>query len=323
MILALLLTGALLSLAGSSPIAQVADLVLARGDVWIQDVTVISAERSVPVEHAHVVLRGDRVHSVATARPRGAATGVTVIDGSGMYVVPGLIDGHVHLTEIPGMTLDQQQAMPGVVEAYFRQLPRSYLYFGFTAVVDLIVTDRERLDRIRAAEVGPAIFNCGGALALANGYPMNYLPTTIREVLRDSGGVSVEQVPMAALRRIRERPRLATVYIAAQGGRVIFGSDTPSGLIYGNPPGYNGYLELREMEAAGLSPRPILTAATIENAQLLRLADYGTIEPGKIASLLVLRENPLLSTSAFDTIETVIVKGRTIPRATLAADTGR
>ena len=33
---------------------------LAPGDIWIQDVTLISAERAMPVPHAHVVVRGAR-----------------------------------------------------------------------------------------------------------------------------------------------------------------------------------------------------------------------------------------------------------------------
>jgi imidazolonepropionase-like amidohydrolase len=88
-----------------------------------------------------------------------------------------------------------------------------------------------------------------------------------------------------------------------------------------NPPGYNGYLELREMEAVGMSPRQVLAAATLESARLFGLEkDYGSVAPGKFGSLLLLREDPLASTTAFDTIETVIVKGRVVPRPTLAVN---
>lgn len=47
--------------------------------------------------------------------------------------------------------------------------------------------------------------------------------------------------------------------------------------------------------------------------------DYGTIEPGKIASLLILRSDPLASTAAFDDIETVVVKGHAVVREMLSA----
>jgi imidazolonepropionase-like amidohydrolase len=119
---------------------------------------------------------------------------------------------------------------------------------------------------------------------------------------------------------IQQQGQRAAKYFADSGGHIFFGSDTPSAPTYANPPGYNGYLELRELEAAGLSPRLLLTAATTENARWFALNDYGTIEPGKIANLLLLRDNPLASTRAFDTIEIVIVGGRVVPRAILSAN---
>ena len=39
----------------------------------------------------------------------------------------------------------------------------------------------------------------------------------------------------------------------------------------------------------------------------------------EIASLLILRSDPLASTAAFDAIETVIVKGRVVRREALSA----
>ena len=123
----------------------------------------------------------------------------------------------------------------------------------------------------------------------------------------------------AVLADIQVRGQRAAVYFAREGGRILFGSDTPSAPTYANPPGYNGYLELRELEAAGISTKQLLSAATIENARFFGLADYGTVEVGKVASLLLLRSDPLASTAAFDTIETVIVKGKVIQREELSA----
>jgi len=466
--------------------------VLLPGDIWIRDVTVVSAERNAPLEHAHVVIRGRDIVSVDAPPPRDAPAGVTAIDGAGRYLTAGLIDGHVHLAGVPGMTDAQEQARPELAAAYDRQLPRSYLYFGFTAVVDLNVVDRPRLERLRVADIGPAIFDCGNGLSLANGYPMAYLPPTERfdrfpnflydpaqaknipakyaaadhspdaDVARAAAGGAIcikafyergfgelaNKLPLPTpemMRAVREAshrhglplllhanalyshrfaaetgvdavvhgmwnqdgdttsglsaevrrvldaeqqagvgmmptsrvitgladlflptflndPHLeqvlpaavlswyrtdeaawfkrqtgmpanapdillgvqrdglrAAVYFVSHGGRLLFGSDTPSAPTYANPPGYNGYLELRELEAGGLTPRQLLTAATLENARFFKLTNYGTVEAGKIASLLLLRENPLASTTAFDSIETVIVAGRVASRASLAA----
>ena len=101
---------------------------------------------------------------------------------------------------------------------------------------------------------------------------------------------------------------------------MVFGSDTPSAPTYANPPGYNGYLEMLALEKAGITPRQILVAATSANAELFGIAaDYGTIQPGKRAQLLVLAADPLSSVTAFDTIETVIIGDRVVARADLAA----
>jgi imidazolonepropionase-like amidohydrolase len=59
----------------------------------------------------------------------------------------------------------------------------------------------------------------------------------------------------------------------------------------------------------------------MEAAGLFGLSrDYGTVEAGKIANLLLLTADPRTSVTAFDKVETVIVKGRAVQRASLAAD---
>jgi imidazolonepropionase-like amidohydrolase len=112
----------------------------------------------------------------------------------------------------------------------------------------------------------------------------------------------------------------ATAYLIAHKGRILLGSDTPSGPFFTNPPGLNTWKELRHLAAAGLSPRGILEAATRRNAQVFGLSDRGTIEPGKAADLLLLSADPLKSVEAWDSIESVIVRGSVIPRESLAAE---
>src|SRR5215467_13798264 len=152
---------------------------LVPGDVWIRDVTVVSPERDVSLPHGQVVIRAGRIASVGVESP-GPAPGITVVDGAGKFLTPGLIDGHVHLAEVPGMSPADVASDSSLVAAYFRQLPRSYLYFGFTTVVDLNVIDRARVEEIRRAELGPAVFDCGNALEIANGYLMASMPPAER-----------------------------------------------------------------------------------------------------------------------------------------------
>lgn len=459
------------------------------GELVIRDVTVISPERAMPLEGAYVRIRQGRIEDVS-AEPLVADE---EIDGSNMYLIPGLIDGHVHLADILG------QPPMDLIPAYEAQLPRSYLYFGYTTLVDLHVVDRQFLDRFEQSPIHPDLYDCDAALVLANGYPMVFAPPedrfrNVRNFLYDvrqadaipgefdpedyspaanvarvaeAGGVcvkvhwedgfgtntswptptpemirkvvaesearslivaihansylaqrfavdvgvdlivhgmwnwdgeqsasgipgSIEEVLDTIVRErigymptlqviegqglmfdpeFLSRPATAAVlpaqliewyrtrdgrsfaeerraesrgaddttmrmrfsnaaqpanivvrYLAERNANFVFGSDTPSGPIYGNPPGYNGYLEMQLLVEAGMSLSQLFSAVTISAAEAFSLDDrYGTVESGKVANLLLLKRNPLQTVEAYDSIETVIIHGRPIERATLSA----
>jgi imidazolonepropionase-like amidohydrolase len=100
----------------------------------------------------------------------------------------------------------------------------------------------------------------------------------------------------------------------------VFGTDTPSAPTYGNLPGLNGYLEMQQLHQAGLSLEQIFKAATINNTREFKLdSQVGTIEPGKVANLVLLRKSPLENVDAYDSIVTVWVHGTQVPRKSLAA----
>jgi hypothetical protein len=106
--------------------------------------------------------------------------GVTVVSGKGQFLVPGLIDSHVHVASVPGISFDQPESKSQMVKQYFQQLPRSYLYYGYTTVVDLLVADHQVLEDFRHAPLHPDLYDCGEPLVFANGYPMSYVPPAIR-----------------------------------------------------------------------------------------------------------------------------------------------
>jgi imidazolonepropionase-like amidohydrolase len=457
----------------------------------VSNVTVVSPERATPLEHAYVRILDGKIAELSERPLRGE----TQIDGTGRYLAPGLIDSHVHLGAIPGMRPDQEHAHPDIARAAREQIPRSYLYFGFTTLVDLNSTP-EAMARWKIHDPAPDTYFCGAA-ALIDAYPMVYTPKparykeypymlvepqagavlppgveaaqhspqtvvahmkadgaicvktffergfgdmhdlpvpqpqTIRalvgaahsaglpvlmhansaqaqtfgldtgvdilahglwstteqaasgvltpavksildrvvqtnigwqptmqvmyglkdllspEFLSDpklaqalprsliewygshegqwyhDGAESVAKTDPAALTALtvlRERVSAATGYLAQRDARLLFGSDTPSGPIYTNPPGLNGRLEMNHWIAAGVSEKKLFHALTIDNARMLHLDDrIGTVEPGKAANLLLLRASPLRSVEAYDTIETVFLHGHPIPRAELSA----
>jgi hypothetical protein len=99
---------------------------------------------------------------------------------------------------------------------------------------------------------------------------------------------------------------------------LILGSDTPAGDGFGNPPGLNGRLEMQDWADAGAPLSLILRAATLENAKALGLSrELGSIEVGKKADLLLLKDNPLSRVSAYDSIQTILLNGEPIARESL------
>ena len=76
-----------------------------------------------------------------------------------------------------------------------------------------------------------------------------------------------------------------------RGGRVTAGSD--SGFIYQ----LYGFAYIRELELlreAGFHPLEVIRSATLNGAEALGAAsELGTVEPGKLADLVIVAENPL------------------------------
>jgi imidazolonepropionase-like amidohydrolase len=71
--------------------------------------------------------------------------------------------------------------------------------------------------------------------------------------------------------------------------------------------------ELERLVVAGMSPAEALSTAHREAAELLRMADQiGTVEPGKLADLVVLNADPLTDISAVRQVHMVFKNGRRV-----------
>ena len=76
--------------------------------------------------------------------------------------------------------------------------------------------------------------------------------------------------------------------------------------------------ELQHLAAAGLPPADVLRAATLSPAQYFGLdAQYGTVETGKVADLVLLTANPLTDIRHTQRIDTVVFNGNVYDRAAL------
>jgi len=478
--------------------------------IWITGVTVVSPGNLEHIEKGSVLIENGRIARIDRNLKARRPAGSTVIDGSGQYLLPGLMDSHVHVSSIPGLGIVPDQVKlnepvaksyskhEAMVESYLKQMPRSYLYYGYTTLMDLVAPFPQELEDFRHQPLHPDLYSCNPSMPFANGYPMSYAPPKMRFKLfpnfiydpkqaasipaeykpeehtpaadvarvKSAGGICVKTffergfggvrnlpvmspevlseirkaatanglvlvmhansfeaqkfavdgdvdviahgmwnwgrlddasglpdkikdvldqivekkigyqatiqvlsglsayfdpeylnmrgipkvVPaeMAAWFKTPEgrwfkkeinegnspdkavyeglengpfhRVRLVVGYLGSKDANFLFGTDTPSAPTYGNLPGLNGYLEMKQLQKAGLSLAQILRAATINNAREFKLdSQIGTIEPGKVANLVMTTKNPLQTVDAYDSITTVFVHGKPIPRESLAA----
>ncbi|MEA2490048.1 MAG: hypothetical protein QOH21_1840 [Acidobacteriota bacterium] len=151
------------------------------GDVILHDVTVVDGGVR---PHVDVVMRGERIVRVG---PHVAhAADAEVIDGTGRYVVPGLIDMHVHVLTHPW---DDK----GALEPRFNReaslaMLRLLLQQGVTTIRDpgseteAAVTLRDLVNRGNVA--GPRIFTAGRIINASSFNPEPFLPVKTAEDVR-------------------------------------------------------------------------------------------------------------------------------------------
>ena len=155
--------------------AAQAQRVIHQGTV-IENVTLISPERATPLLHANVAIRDGRIVEIGTNLVAGPQA--RKIDGSGRFLIPGLIDSHVHVGDMTLLDDDAADAHPELVQAYRTQVPRSFLAFGFTTLVDLNM-GKETLAWFNAAPLHPNLYHCGPAVHTLGGYGAQRAPKDV------------------------------------------------------------------------------------------------------------------------------------------------
>jgi len=116
----------------------------------IKNISIISAERTSVLKNQNVLIEDGLIVSITPE----LVSADSVLDGSGKYLIPGLIDSHVHLRGVPGMLPAHEAKYPKLAEQAKAQFPRSYLYFGFTTVNDLF-SGKSAIDQWNQQEIRP------------------------------------------------------------------------------------------------------------------------------------------------------------------------
>ena len=122
---------------------------------------------------------------------------------------------------------------------------------------------------------------------------------------------------LQALQRILPMSEQIFQQLLPVGAHFIAGTDSGGGYAL-MPPGFILHEEFRLMQKNGLSPLETLRAATINAAEAVgRSTEFGSIEPGKRADMILLSADPLIDSSNLSHIETVIVRGIVLARKDL------
>jgi len=122
--------------------------------ISIENVTLVSMQDDRLTPGQTIIITGDRISSVVSASSASTPSGAIVIDGSNRFLLPGLVDSHVHLTT----DMPWAPARPDFGDAPL------YLAHGVTTVFNLggTPTQLEWKRRIEAGELmGPAIYTAG------------------------------------------------------------------------------------------------------------------------------------------------------------------
>lgn len=138
----------------------------------------------------------------------------------------------------------------------------------------------------------------------------HYLPRALRRYVAelfpmpDSIPPGADSVGIAILER-----RLQQVAAMRRAGvHILTGTDAP---LRNSPPGFGLHEEMALLVRGGMSPWAVLRAATYEPAAYLGMLDSaGTVEPGKVADLVLLDGNPLDDIANTRRIAAVVANGR-------------
>jgi len=175
-----------------------------------------------------IVVVGDKIQAITATSEVTSQSGDTVIDLSGMTVMPGLIDVHTHLTMntefdpyLEVTSTSAKQAINGVVNAH------TTLMAGFTSVRNVGAdgfTDVDLRDAINAGQIpGPHMQVSGPLIGITGGHcDDNLLPIKYHQV-----GDGVADGIAEVQHKVRENIKYGAdlIKICATGGVLSKGDD--------------------------------------------------------------------------------------------------
>jgi len=147
-----------------------------KGTLLIRNVHIVTPNAQVSKQPVNLLIEGERISKIGAQNFEAE----TIIEGKGRYLIPGLIDAHVHLRDVPGLILPENElAKSTIYQDAVAQIPKSYLYAGFTTLLDLANT-AESIDKWNSQPLAPQAYFCSPVI-IPKGYPVANMPEFAQE----------------------------------------------------------------------------------------------------------------------------------------------
>jgi len=156
----------------------------------ITNVAVVDVENSISIPNQTVIVSGDRIDRFGDQGKVTIPQDAQIIDGNGLYLMPGLVDAHVHF--IDPETFGRVMVANGVLLVRDTGLP-----------TDIVLTIREALNQ--GAMVGPEMIVTG---AILDGDPPLIPPVSEGIKTPEDGRIAVRQHAAAGVDQIKVYSKL-------------------------------------------------------------------------------------------------------------------
>lgn len=156
---------------------------LLKNGIFIKNITIISSnhEGVIKSRTGHILIDNSKIIFIGKKKPKVKGNFKT-INGKGKYAIPGLIDSHVHLNNIAGLNFRQRKSNEDLVKEYFERLPKNFLYYGYTTLIDVDNYASGTIKKLKKVPLRPDIHTCGQKVQVMNDFEMlmNEQPQTER-----------------------------------------------------------------------------------------------------------------------------------------------
>jgi len=187
--------------------------------------TLIDGTGATPTPDAAVVVEGGRIAGVGARSEVRIPEGAQVIDASGRFLLPGLIDAHVHVTAPDFVPIAPKGDRTAYATAIAIRNLRSALQAGVTTVRDVCgprINLALRSAQRRGQLIAPRIYTAGMGISMTGGHGAGFPgashevdgPDAVRHAVRIEHKAGADLIKLLSSHRT-DRPEFSDAEIAA------------------------------------------------------------------------------------------------------------